>query len=63
MNRSFFAILPFLPLINIGGSFPREVSHWLDALFGICTVILIIIVLIFVLWVLSMLFGRGDSRG
>jgi len=53
-------LLPFA----IGGSFPREVSNWLNALQGICFAIVIILVIIFALWIASMLFGgRGGGRG
>ena len=60
-NSSFRGFLALIPLA-IGGSFPREVSHWLDAARDICLTIVIIVIIIFIVWVASMLFG-GSGRG
>jgi len=57
-----FALLPLLRMDSVGGTLDA-MGRWVDKVFTVCAAIIILLLVLFILWILSQLSGRGGTRG
>jgi hypothetical protein len=61
-NLLAFSLLPLVKMDSVGGTLD-SIGRWVDKMFTVCAAIIILLLVLFILWILSQLSGRGGQRG